>query len=256
MKVVRIIARLNTGGPARHVTGLDQGLSARGHETLLVYGPVGADEASLEHLVAESGIRARLLPRLQRRLNPVRDLRAFAAILAILRRESPDVVHTHTAKAGTLGRLAALVFNLTRRPERRCLVVHTYHGHVLDGYFHPLVNRAIRMAERLLAAVTDRIVTISPAQRRDIVERFAVAPAGKTVVVPLGLNLDAMLRLPLSRTVVAAPADLEPDDVVVASVGRMVPIKDLATLVSPDQPHLTTDAFMNAVDGALKERMT
>src|SRR4029453_11057465 len=195
MKILRVIARLNVGGPARHVVLLDRGLRGRGHETRLVHGSLGPSEASLEYLALEAGLPLTHIRELGRRFSPISDLRAFAQLLRLLFREAPDVVHTHTAKAGTLGRVAAGVFNATRSRSRRCLVVHTFHGHVLTGYFGPATNVAIRLVGRTLARITDRVVTISPAQRDDIVTRFRIAAAARTVVVPLGLDLDRLARL-------------------------------------------------------------
>ena len=224
-----MIARLNVGGPARHVVLLDRGLRARGHQTLLVHGTIGDGEASLERLAVESGVPTLKIAELGRRVSPLDDARALVRLVRTIFRESPDVVHTHTAKAGTLGRLAALAFNATRGRRRRCVVVHTFHGHVLDGYFGPVVNRLVRGAERALARATDRIVTISPAQRDEIVGRFGVGRSGTTVVVPLGLDLQPFLDG-------GAPSlrhDLGIDHraIVFGYVGRMVPIKDLPTLV-------------------------
>ena len=108
---------------------------------------------------------------------------------------TPDIVHTHTAKAGTLGRIAALVYNVAARRSRRCAVIHTFHGHVLEGYFGPLGSAAVRAIERVLARITDRIVTISVRQRDDITRRFSIAPPGKVAIVPLGLELGPLLAL-------------------------------------------------------------
>ena len=195
MKILRVIARLNVGGPARHVVLLDRGLRARGHDTRLVHGSLAPFEASLEHLAVEAGLPTTHIVELGRRISPMSDLRAFTELLRLVFREAPDVIHTHTAKAGTLGRLAAGLFNITRPRRRRCLVVHTFHGHVLTGYFRPATNVAVRLAERTLARITDRVVTISPAQRADIVTRFRIAAAARTVVVPLGLDLAHLARI-------------------------------------------------------------
>jgi glycosyltransferase involved in cell wall biosynthesis len=231
VKVLRIIARLNVGGPARHVSLLNAGLDARGHETVLVHGRLDTGEASLERYADERRVRLVRVDSLGRSVRPGDDLRAFAELVRVIRREQPDVVHTHTAKAGTLGRLAALAFNAMRPRRRRALVLHTFHGHVFEGYFSPAVSAAIRSTERTLAQLTDTVVTISPRQRADIVERFAIASAAKTVVVPLGLDLDALLTLPQGGPDLRASIGASPDDVIVGYAGRMVPVKDLRTLI-------------------------
>ena len=231
VKIVRVIARLNVGGPARHVVVLDRGLRARGYDTRLVYGTLEPHEASLEHLAAESGLPTTYIRDLGRRISPVGDLRAFVHLFRLILREAPDVIHTHTAKAGTLGRLAALLYNLTRSRRRRCLVVHTFHGHVLSGYFGPATSAAVRLTERCLARITDRIVTISPAQRDDIVGRFRIAAAAQTAIVPLGLDLDRLMRLDAHAPNLRRQLNISADALVVGYVGRLVPIKDLPTLV-------------------------
>jgi glycosyltransferase involved in cell wall biosynthesis len=231
VKTLRVIARLNVGGPARHVVIVDRGLSGRGHDTHLVHGSLAPFEASLEHLAAESGLRTTQIRELGRRISPISDLRAFAQLLRLVFREAPDVVHTHTAKAGTVGRLAAWLFNCTRPRQRRCLVVHTFHGHVLHGYFRPAANVAVRLAERTLARITDRIVTISPAQRDDIVTRFRIAPAARTAIVPLGLALEPLARLDTRAPHLRRQFGIPEQALVVGYVGRFVAIKDLPTLI-------------------------
>lgn len=206
MKILRIIARLNVGGPARHVVLLNAGLESGGHRTLLVYGALDTGEASLEGPAVESGIPLVRVEDLGRRVRATSDLRAFIAMLRLIFRERPDVVHTHTAKAGTLGRLAATVYNLTRRRDTRALVVHTFHGHVLEGYFSPFVNRLVRLTERTLARLSDIIITISPRQQHDIVTRFAVAPATKAVVVPSDSISTGCSRCPRVPTTCAPPS--------------------------------------------------
>ena len=231
MKILRIIARLNVGGPARHVTLANAGLNARRHDTLLVFGTLDAGEASLENAAQEAGIRTIKLPSLGRRVSLFADLQALTEVTRLVFSEAPDVIHTHTAKAGTVGRLAAFLFNITRRRSRRCLVVHTYHGHVFEGYFGAAASRAIRTVEQSLALITHRIVTISPAQRHDIVERFRVAPVGRTTTIALGLALEPLMALQPGAPDLRERFALGTNEVVVGFLGRMVPIKDLATLI-------------------------
>jgi glycosyltransferase involved in cell wall biosynthesis len=231
MKILRVIARLNVGGPARHVVLLDRGLRGRGHDTRLVHGSLGPFEASLEHLAADGGLPTTRIRELGRRISPIGDLRAFTQLLRLVFREAPDVIHTHTAKAGTLGRVAAWLFNITRRRRRRCLVVHTFHGHVLTGYFRPATNVAVRLVERTLARITDCVVTLSPAQRDDIVTRFGIAAAARTAVVPLGLDLEHLARLDWLAPHLRRQFGIPEQSLVVGYVGRFVAIKDLATLV-------------------------
>jgi glycosyltransferase involved in cell wall biosynthesis len=196
-----------------------------------VYGSLAPFEASLEHLAAESALPMTQIRELGRRISPLSDVRAFVQLVRLVFREAPDVLHTHTAKAGTLGRLAAAAFNVTRPRRRRCLVVHTFHGHVLSGYFGPAANLAVRLAERTLARLTDRIVTISPAQHEDIVNRFRIAAAARTAVVPLGLDLERLARLDPQAPHLRGQLGIPDGALVVGFIGRFVAIKDLPTLV-------------------------
>jgi glycosyltransferase involved in cell wall biosynthesis len=231
VKVVRIIARLNVGGPARHVVLLSEALSRQGYDTLLVHGSIDGGEASLEHLAASRGLRTRKIPALGRRIRPIRDLVALAALLRVLFTEAPDVVHTHTAKAGFLGRLAALLYNLTRSRASRCVVVHTFHGNVLTGYFTKPGSWLVQRVERASSMVTDCVVAISPSQRQELVEELAVATSEQTTVIPLGLNLAPYL-VDRSRQSARDRLDLDPQDFVIGYIGRFVPIKALDRLVS------------------------
>ncbi len=163
LKLLRVIARLNVGGPARQAILLHDELRALGFDTVLVHGVVGPGEASLEHLLEERTLDSVQLPGLGAEVHPLRDVQSLLQLVRVLFAERPDILHTHTAKAGAIGRLAAFAYNLTRARHRRCLVVHTFHGNVLQGYFGPAASWAVRVAERALARVTDRIVTISPA---------------------------------------------------------------------------------------------
>jgi glycosyltransferase involved in cell wall biosynthesis len=231
LKILRIIARLNVGGPARHVVILDQGLQSRGHDTLLIHGTIEPGEASLESDVEKAGIRAKKIPELGRRVRVLGDMTALAQIIKLAFQERPDVVHTHTAKAGTLGRIAAFVFNATRPSSRRCIVVHTFHGHVFHGYFGPVVNTIVRLIEYLLAKLTTRIVTISQRQYLEITDGLRIAPASRTVVIPLGLNLDQLFGIGAASSNDRESLGIAPEDIVVGYIGRMVPIKDLGTLI-------------------------
>ena len=229
LRVLRIIARLNVGGPARHTAILNAGLRARGMETLLVHGSLAPGEASLEDLALGADLPVRHIPELGRRISVWSDVRAFARILSLLREWQPDIVHTHTAKAGALGRLAAVAYNVTRRRENRCAVVHTFHGHVFEGYFNAAGSQLVRVTERLLGRATDRIVAISTRQREDLTSRFAIASPEKVSVVPLGLELAELLAAPLRPI---SPSDRTGAPFQVGYVGRLAPIKDLGTLLA------------------------
>jgi glycosyltransferase involved in cell wall biosynthesis len=188
VKIVHVIARLNVGGAALSVLELAAGQRRRGHDVLVIAGRVPAGEASMEHLVRELDVPYLHLDSLRREVAPAADLSAVHALRRVLRTRRPDVLHTHTSKAGTTGRVAAVLAGAAR-PRA---VVHTYHGHVLSGYFDPVRERVYRVIERVLAHATDRLIAVSNEVRDDLV-RFHVAPRGKFAVVPYGFDLDRRL---------------------------------------------------------------
>src|SRR3954447_22880243 len=187
VRVLRVIARLNMGDPAHHVTLLSGRLDPERYETLLIHGEVGPGEASLAELGRQRHAHVEVVPALGPELNPLRDLRALVSLICAVRRFRPDIVDTHTAKAGMLGRLAAVLATCPRP-----VVVHTYHGHVLEGYFGPLLNAFYRSLERGLALLSDALIGVSQATVDDLV-RLRIAGRGKFRVVPIGLDLDQFI---------------------------------------------------------------
>src|SRR5918911_3572716 len=185
IRVLRVIARLNMGGPALHVAYLSAGLATRGYDTTLVAGSLARGEDSMAFVADELGIRVERLPELHREISPFRDAVAIARLALLIRRVRPHILHTHTAKAGAVGRLAALLAGNARPP----IVVHTFHGHVLRGYFDPLRTAAFRLLERWLAKRTTALVAVSPQVRDDLVAH-GVAPRERFVVVRLGIELE------------------------------------------------------------------
>lgn len=220
--MLRAIARLNMGGPAHHVSILSSRLPAERYETVLVAGNVGAGEEELP--VAATPHR---IVTLAPELDPRKDLRALIDLVRLMRRYRPDVVHTHTAKAGLLGRLAARMA-LGRRP----IVIHTYHGHVLEGYFGPARTALYRTLERALGLVSDALVGVSEATVDDLV-RLRIAPRSRFRVIPLGLDLDRFTRLTAEqREATRAELGVGDEDVVAVFMGRLVPIKRVDRLVA------------------------
>ena len=233
-RVVHVIARMNVGGPAAIVVELLEHLP----EQSLLTGEV--EEGEADHLALRSP-RTPLtrVPGLGRSPRAGDDVRALAWLTRELRRRRPDVVHTPTAKAGTLGRMAA-------RPARVPSVVHTFHGHLLHGYFSPAVTRAVVTTERVLARTTDRIVAVGDQVRDDLLaagigrpEQYAVIPPGIAVRTPPGRA--------------EAKAALGVDGPVVSTVGRLISIKrpDRLLQVARLLPDVT---FLVAGEGPLLER--
>ncbi|HVU79692.1 MAG TPA: glycosyltransferase [Gaiellaceae bacterium] len=227
MRIVHAIARLNVGGAALSVLELAAGQRARGHDVLVVAGQIPPGEASMEHLAVELGVPHLHLSTLQREVSATADLTTAAALRRLLRDRRPDVLHTHTAKAGTTGRLAALAAGRAR-PKT---VVHTFHGHVLSGYFNPTKERAFRLVERALAHATDRLIAVSDEVRDDLV-RFHVAPPAKIAVVPYGFDLDNRVRAdPETRARKRGELGLADDSFVIGWAGRLTAVKQPLDLV-------------------------
>jgi glycosyltransferase involved in cell wall biosynthesis len=216
--VLRVITRLNIGGPAIHAILLTEALDdGRVFDSTLVTGVTAPHEGDFLHLAQERSIEPVVVPELGREVSPVDDLVALARLVGLVRRAQPDVVHTHMAKAGTLGRLAAA---LCRVP----LIVHTYHGHVFHGYFGRAKTRVFLTIERALAKVTQRIVVVGERQRNEIAA-FGVAPREKLLAIPLGLELGRFLQAEEHRGELRRELALPRDAPLVGIVARLVPIK-------------------------------
>jgi glycosyltransferase involved in cell wall biosynthesis len=224
--VLRVIARLNVGGPALHVTYLSRGLAERGYETTLVAGDVARGEASMAWVAEQAAVDVVRLPGLSRELSPFRDLVATVRLARLIRRLRPHVVHTHTAKAGAVGRAAALLAG--RRNAR--VVVHTFHGHVLRGYFGALGSGVFLLIERFLARTSDVLVAVSPEVRDELV-RIGVAPAAKFAVIRLGIELEPRVAADEDRAEIRRRLGIGPDRFVVGWLGRMTAVKRTADLV-------------------------
>jgi glycosyltransferase involved in cell wall biosynthesis len=220
VKVVRVIARLNMGGPALHVSYLTAGLRDRGYDTTLVAGTLARGEDSMAFVAGGLGVDVVTIPELGREISPLRDLVATARLAGLIRRERPQILHTHTAKAGTVGRVAALLAGRARPP----IVVHTFHGHVLRGYFGPLRSRFFGALERRLARDSTALVAVSPQVRDDLVE-LGVARREKFAVVRLGIELDERIGSVDGRTETRRYLGIPDERFAVGWVGRMTAVK-------------------------------
>ncbi|MBX7054547.1 MAG: glycosyltransferase [Pyrinomonadaceae bacterium] len=236
MKVLRIIARLNVGGPARHVVWLTGELNDREIESRLLAGTVPPGEEDMGYFAEQNGVTPRFISELSRELS-LKDAVSLIKIYREMRDFQPDVVHTHTAKAGTVGRVAALIYkwatwrSLIGRP-RPVRVVHTFHGHVFHSYYGGAKTRLFLFIEKVLARVaTDRIITISAQQLDEISGRFGVGNARQFAVVPLGIDLGQFANAAADRGVLRAEIGAADDEIVVGFVGRLTEIKNLPLLI-------------------------
>jgi glycosyltransferase involved in cell wall biosynthesis len=246
IRVVRLFSRLNIGGPAVHVILLTAGLRELGYETRLLVGQESAHEGNLLDLARQHAVVCEQVPGFGREIRIGSDLRALWSLVRTIRRFRPAIVHTHTAKAGLLGRVAARISGVP-------VVVHTFHGHVLSGYFGPVRNALFRTLEAWLARTCDALIAVSESVRGDLVA-LRVAPAERIRVIPLGLELDALART-LPRGGLRRESGV-PDDVpLVGIVGRLAPIKDIPTFLRAAQRVREKDARVRfAIVGDGEER--
>jgi glycosyltransferase involved in cell wall biosynthesis len=221
VRILRVIARLNMGGPALHVAYLTHGLKQRGYDTTLVAGSLARGEDSMAFVADARDVPVIKIDELGREISPLRDLVATFRLARLIRRERPQILHTHTAKAGTVGRVAALLAG-SRRPP---IVVHTFHGHVLRGYFGPLRSLFFRLLERWLASRTTALIAVSPQVRDDLVS-LGIAPRERFAVIRLGIELDERIAPGQNGRAESRRYLGIPDDrFAVGWIGRMTAVK-------------------------------
>lgn len=235
MRILRVITRLNIGGPSIQAIALTSRLAARGAVTTLLHGRLGAGEGDMRYLAAADA-NLQFVPTLQRAIAPLDDLRALLTLYGEMRRFKPTIVHTHMAKAGLLGRVAAVAYNHTRGRAPRARVVHTYHGHVLEGYFGGLATTIFIALERQMARVTDAIIAISPAIRADLLNTYRIGRADQYRIVPLGFDLSAFAAIDeAARRRARAELRIAAGAPVLATVGRLTAIKNYSLLLEAAQ---------------------
>lgn len=206
-KVVRIITRLNIGGPAIHTVLLTAGLDKARFKSLLLCGVVSRGEGDMRYYAAERQVKPVYIPQLRRELNLFNDLIAFIKIFMMIKREKPDIIHTHTAKAGALGRIAGIVYNIgmslpaclqagfafgTRNDTVK--LIHTFHGHIFEGYFNKFLAGIFITIEKFLAYFSSSIITVSESVKNELIS-LGICKANKIAVIPLGLELDKFLAV-------------------------------------------------------------
>jgi glycosyltransferase involved in cell wall biosynthesis len=218
-KVLRIINRLNLGGPTYNAAFLSKFLAPE-FETMLVSGMKAESEESSEFIVKNLDLKPVYIPEMYRELNPLRDYKSYFKIRKLIRQFKPDIVHTHAAKAGAVGRLAAA-------HERVPVIVHTFHGHVFHSYFSPAKTKIFLEIERYLAKRTTKIVTLSEIQKNELSSIYKVAPAEKFEIIPLGFDLKKFeTNQAEKRKKFRELYNIDDDEIAIGIVGRLVPIKN------------------------------
>ena len=216
---MHIIARLNIGGAALYVIELIDRMNSSGYEGRLVCGTVGRAEGDMRYLADQKGVAVTVIPSLGREISPVSDLKTIVELYSLIRREKPDIVHTHSAKAGFVGRIAAWLAGVP-------VILHLFHGHVFSGYFSPAKTRVFILLEQLCARLSTRIIALSEGQKRDLSEVYHITRADHIDVIELGFQLDSLASIERHwgdfRRRYAIPEDAP----LVGIVGRLVAIKN------------------------------
>jgi len=236
VKILRIIARLNVGGPARHVVWLTQALHGDGVESKLIAGTVPDGEEDMSYFAAENGVEPIYIREMSRELS-AKDAVSLWKVLKTIRLERPDIIHTHTAKAGTVGRAAALIYKwftpgtLIGRP-RHVKVVHTFHGHVFHSYYGKRKTQIFVLIEKILARLaSDKIIVITPQQFREIHSEVGVGRKEQFEVIPLGIDLSQFDASDITRREFREEFAISDETLIVGFVGRLTEIKNIPMLL-------------------------
>ncbi len=214
IKILRILHRPSISGPTFHVVNLCKGLTDN-FESKLICGQISENEVDGTYLLEDEGVEVFPIKNMKRSINPFQDLFAFLEIRKIIKEYKPDIVETHAAKPGTLGRLAALSCGVKT-------IIHTFHGNAFQGYFSPFITKIFIGIERFLANKSSAIVSISELQRKELVEKFKISKADKTFVVPLGLQLDKFK----AKNEEDVPFKSKSDIIYITIIGRLTAIKN------------------------------
>ncbi len=250
IRVCRVIARLNVGGPAIHTILLTKLLSPERFDSTLITGQVSPTEGDMSYLADEHGVLPHYIPELGREINLRNDLCVLWKLYRQFRILKPAIVHTHTAKAGMLGRVAAKLAGVP-------VIIHTFHGHVFHSYFSPRKTQFFLWIERTLAKCTDAIITVSPKQREEILS-FEIGRPDKVHAIGLGLELQQFVDCERHQGHLRQELGFDTETPLVGVVARLVPVKGLTYFLDAAQ-HVLKDIpnarFILAGDGELRESL-
>ncbi len=228
IRILRLIARLNIGGPAIQAITLSSELPGDRYQTLLVCGSLGPGEGDMTYLAVDKWLHRFVVKELGRNISLLDDLKSLFIIRKIIKHFKPDIVHTHTAKAGTLGRLAVLSLRTPFLLSKKIRVYHTFHGHTFHSYFNRLKTFIFILVERFLARFTDSIIVVSEQQKKDICDTFKIADEKKVQIIRLGFDLSVYEKNKPKERILVKNNDSckNPESLRVGIVGRLTPIKN------------------------------
>ncbi|HSY75924.1 MAG TPA: glycosyltransferase [Bacteroidia bacterium] len=251
-RVLRLINRFNLGGPTYNVTYLTRYMAPE-FETLLVGGMKEDSEASSDFILEQNGVKPVIIKEMRRSINPMNDIAAYKEIKKLIQDFKPHIVHTHAAKAGALGRMAAFSCNVP-------ITVHTFHGHVFHSYFGNIQTAVYKNIERYLAKRTTALVTLSEKQKHELSAIHKIAPADKFNIVPLGFDLERFwTNQEAKRKQFREQYAIADNEIAVGLIGRLVPVKNHKLFLKAFQlaKAKTTEKIKAFIigDGELKESL-
>jgi|GEM_PF-468787 len=246
-RILQIITRLNIGGAARHVIILSSNLNDHRFDCQLVTGKERKSEGNMRHLARN--MKMIDIPELQREISIIRDIKAFWKIYRHIRKYKPHIVHTHTSKAGVLGRIAA---KMAGTP----ITIHTFHGHIFGDFFSPLKTKLFLFIERLMSRFTTRIISISELIHNDLINLRIINGNGR--IIENGFDLNQFVNVGRSVGNFRQDLGLEPEDILVGTVARLVPTKGCSYLLDAAPSFLDLSPSIRLVivgDGELKDEL-
>jgi len=251
-RVLRILNRLIIGGPATNATLLTRYMEPN-FDTTLVIGEKDDHEQDATFHTDNLGIRPVVVSKMKRSINPVNDGKAYLDVKALIEKYKPDIVHTHAAKAGIIGRMAAEACNVP-------VIIHTFHGHVFHSYFSKWQTESFIMMERYLARRSTGIIAISKTQKEELAYTYKICDFDKLNIIPLGLDLDKFKINPQKkRKEFRTQFQIADDDIVVGIVGRIVPVKNHSMFVEAAARVLKQTGrkvkFLIIGDGDMRQQM-
>jgi glycosyltransferase involved in cell wall biosynthesis len=249
---------MNIGGPSIHVTNLTEGLDKRLFKTKLIIGSLSPNEGDMRFIANLDKDVQSFVPELQREINPVKDIVALLKIIKIIFQFKPDIIHSHTSKAGAISRISATFCNLFR--SKKIKVVHTFHGNVLDSYFGKYKTYIILTIERMLAGFTDCIIAISSTQKWHLSKKYKIASSSKISTIRLGFDLIQFVQAQQFEGQLRKKIGIYEDTLLIGIVGRLAPIKNHKMFLDAAKKYLDeTDnkkvLFLMVGDGELRQSL-
>jgi glycosyltransferase involved in cell wall biosynthesis len=257
IKILRVVTRLNIGGPAIHVRNLSNNLNQKKFITKLVTGSLSPGEGDMEYILKKTNIDRIFIPELHRDISIYNDIITLIKLIIEIHRFKPDILDSHTSKAGAISRVAAFLLNPF---IKKITTVHTFHGNVLEGYFSKPKSFLLLSMEKLLAIFTNRIIAISSSQKEDLVKHYKISNSNKIVTIKLGFELDPFIYSKKMRGIFRREIGVNHKTILVGIIGRLTPIKNhhlflISALNFLSKSNGLSVKFIIIGDGELKKQL-